>query len=205
MTRASGKSSIVGSMVFLLVALCPGCARQSYTKQQFVLEAARPTSPAGPRRDIVLAVRGFAIDPACDGKGLMYRKGQNEYESDFYHEFLVAPQVLISSQTRRWLAQSGRFRMVLEPGSLLEPTHILEGNVLALHGDFRGRDLPQAVLQMRVFLVANKRAQPEVVFTRDYQASCPARERTADALVTALDQCLVQVLSTLEKDLGEAL
>ena len=38
-----------------------------------------------------LAVRGFTLDPVYDCRGLMYRKGESEYESDFYHEFLVAP------------------------------------------------------------------------------------------------------------------
>jgi ABC-type uncharacterized transport system auxiliary subunit len=206
MTRAFLKPSIYVSMAILLVALCSGCvSRRSYTKRQFVLEVARPAQPAGQRHDVVLAVRGFTIDPAYDSRGLLYRKGESEYESDFYNEFLIAPETLLCSQTRNWLAQSGMFKTVLEPGSLIEPTHILEGNTLALYGDFRGQGLPQAVMQIRVFLVANRRSQPEVVFTRDYRASHEAEARTADALVTALDRCLEQILSALEQDLEKAL
>ena len=192
-----------------MAVLCSGCvSRHSYTKRQFVLEATRPAQPAQPtrqRRDAVLAVRGFTIDPVCDCKGLLCRKGESEYESDFYNEFLIAPQALISSQTRKWLAQSGVCQTVLEPGSLVEPTHTLEGNVLALYGDFRGQGLPQAVMQIRVFVVANKGSRPQIAFSRDYQASHGAEARTADALVTAWDRCLEQVLSELEKDLSEAL
>jgi cholesterol transport system auxiliary component len=161
--------------------------------------------PARPRHDLVLAVRSFTIDPLYDGRGLKYRKGESEYESDFYHEFLVAPQVLLSSQVRNWLSQSGRFKTVLEPGSLIEPTHLLEGNILVLHGDFRDRSLPQAVIRVRVFLVANKHSGPEVVLTRDYRAARDAEANTADALVTAFDRCLEQILSALEQDLEKVL
>ncbi len=199
--------STLGAIAVLLTAiLCSGCvSRQSYAKRQFVLEAVRTAPVNSPSRDIVLAVRGFTIDPAYDSRSLLYRKGESEYESDFYSEFLVAPQALISSQTRNWLAQSGFFKTVLEPGSLVEATHILEGNVLALYGDFRGQSLPRAVMEIRIFVVTSRGSRPEVIFTRDYRASQPAEERTAEALVAAFNQCLVQILSELEKDLGKAL
>ncbi len=204
MTRALPRPCAYG--VALLVLLCSGCvSRHSYAKRQFVLEASRPAQPAGSEHDVVLAVRGFTVDPVCDGRGLLCRKGESEYESDFYNEFLVAPQALISSQTRKWLAQSGTFQTVLEPGSLIEPTHTLEGNVLALYGDFRGQGQPRAVMQIRVFVIANKGSRPQIVFSRDYQASHRAEGQTADALVTALNRCLEQVLSELEEDLGEAM
>lgn len=206
MTRTVLKLYLYVSAVPLLAVVCSGCvSSHSYSKRQFVIEAARPAQPVGQRHDVVLAVRGFTIDPVCDSRGLLYRKGESEYESDFYNEFLVAPQALISSQTRNWLAQSGAFKTVLEPGSLIEATHVLEGNVLALYGDFRGSGLPQAVMQVRVFLVANTGSEPEIIFTRDYRASHRAETQTADALVAAMNQCLEQVLSELERDLGEVL
>ncbi len=206
MTRTVLKLYLYVSAVPLLAVVCSGCvSSHSYSKRQFVIEAARPAQPVGQRHDVVLAVRGFTIDPVCDSRGLLYRKGESEYESDFYNEFLVAPQALISSQTRNWLAQSGVCKTVLEPGSLIEATHVLEGNVLALYGDFRGSGLPQAVMQVRVFLVANTGSEPEIIFTRDYRASHRAETQTADALVAAMNQCLEQVLSELERDLGEVL
>lgn len=204
MTRTLSQLGAIA--VLLTVILCSGCvSRQSYAKRQFVLEAVRAARPNGPGRDIVLAVRGFTIDPAYDSRNLLYRRGESEYESDFYHEFLVTPQALISSQTRQWLARSGLFQTVLEPGSLVEATHVLEGNVLALYGDFRGQSLPQAVMEIRVFLVANQGAGPQIVSTRHYRAFQQAEEKTADALVAALNQCLAQILTELEKDLRELL
>ena len=206
MTKALMKTRSYVGIALLLAAVCSGCInRYTHAKRQFVIEAARPAQPPGRLHDVVLAVRGFTIDPVCDSRGLLYRKGESEYESDFYNEFLIAPQALISSQSRNWLAQSGVFKTVLEPGSVIEATHVLEGNVLALYGDFRGPGLPQAVMQVRVFLVANTGSEPEIIFTRDYRASHQAETQTADALVAAMDQCLAQVLSELEKDLGEVI
>jgi cholesterol transport system auxiliary component len=206
MTRALFRRCACVTTILLLALLGLGClGRHTYAKRQFVLEAARPAQPPGQARDIVLAVRTFTIDPAYSSRGLVYRKGESQYESDFYHEFLTAPQDLITSQTRNWLAQSGLFKTVLEPGSLLEATHVLEGNVLAVYGDLRGPSLPQAVLEIRFFLITTRDSKFQNIFTRDYRASHPAQEKTADALVAALDQCLAQILSELEKDLSKVL
>jgi cholesterol transport system auxiliary component len=206
MTRAFVRPGIFVRVALVLAALCSGCvSRHSYAKHRFVLEATRPAPPARQPHDVVLAVRDFAIDPVYEGRGLIYRKGESEYESDFYNEFVIAPHVLLSGQTRNWLSRSGLFRTVLEPGSLVEPTHVLEGNVLTLYGDFRNRNLPRAVMQIRIFLIGGTRAQPQVVFTRDYQASHEAQAPTAGALVAAFDHCLEQILSALEEDFGKAL
>lgn len=61
------------------------------------------------------------------------------------------------------------------------------------------------MLQIRVFVVASKSPEPEVVFARDYRASQQAEEPTADALVAALNQCLEQILTALEEDLSSAI
>lgn len=206
MTRALGKSDVSVRVVLLLAVLCSGCAsRRSAATQQFALEATRPPSSVPAPHDAVLAVREFTIDPLSAGRGLVYRKSESQYESDSYHQFVIAPQALLTSQARHWLSRSGLFKTVLEPGSLVEPTHILESTVLAMYGDFRNRNQPQAVLHVRVFLIAGTRAQPEVVFTRDYEASHPAEAPTADALVAAFDRCLEQILSALEENLGKVL
>ncbi len=178
MTRVLSPRCVYVPAVLLLALLGSGClSRPAYTKHQFVLEAARPAQPPGRSREIVLAVRSFMADPVYNSRGLVYRKGESEYESDFYHEFLIAPQELLSSQTRNWLAQSGLFKTVLEPGSLLQATHVLEGNVLALYGDLRGQHPPEAMLQIRFFLIATQGSRFHIVFTRDYRASQRRQKR----------------------------
>lgn len=60
-------------------------------------------------------------------------------------------------------------------------------------------------MQIRVFAVANKASGPQIAFARDYRASREATGQTAEALVAAFNQCLEQILTELETDLGESL
>ena len=204
MTFSSSKFSVclIGLAVTIIVG---GCAQTVGPKRHYILEAARQDEAAGTQTSVVLEVHRFTIDAAFADKSLVYRRDELVYESDYYHEFLVAPAVMITERARLWLARSGLFARVLTPGSRLEPSHTLEGNIIQLCGDFSDPSAAKAVLEVHCFLLANENADETIVFGKVYGASIPLETRTADALVEALDRCLIQILERLEEDLQQSL
>jgi len=185
--------------------LVSGCgSREAYDKKHYILNAARRGESIETETDSVLEVRRFTIDSAFAGKGLVYRMGEFEYESDFYSEFLVSPAAMITEKTRSWLAESGLFGTVLDVGSQIDPTHVIEGNIIAMYGDFRDKSSPEATIEMRVFLLKTEAGGESLpVFARKYQSSVGIESEGSDGLVRALDKCLEDILSSLEKDLSE--
>jgi len=199
------KSFLVLSFIASAMVIA-GCGAKSYEKQHYLLDAQRvPSTVAGDQKNIV-EVRRFTVDPAFSTKGLTYRKGEFEYESDFYNEFLIAPGAMVTEKVRNWLSASGLSRRVLDPGSYVDPTYVLEGNVIALYGDFRVKSSPKAVMEIRIFLLDVKTAaDPSIVFGKTYKSSMTLESEGSGDLVKALDSCLVEILTDLEKDLAERL
>ena len=191
----------------LWLVVLAGCgSTEKYDRRYYVLSADRPAAPTRTQTDYVLDVSRFMIDSAYSGSGLVCRVGESEYESDFYNEFLAAPAAMITDKTRDWLSRSRLFRRVLDPGSRIDPTHVIEGNVTALYGDFRDRSSPRAVIEMRVFLLkAEAGKEPLAVFGKTYRSSVPIESEGPEALVEALGRCLQGILSALENDLAERL
>jgi len=184
-----------------------GCGqRESYDKQQFVLSALREGEGATRGTDHTLEVRRFTVDSAFKGKGLVYRIGDYEYETDFYSEFLISPSDMVTEKTRSWLSQAKLFQRVLDIGSQVDPTHVIEGNVAALYGDFRDKSSPQATMEIWMFLLHVKSGQePVLVLGQRYQSSVGIKSEGPEGLMEALNRCLVQILSDWEKDLTERL
>ncbi len=181
-----------------------GCgSRTAFNQREYILEASRTRPQQEVSKDIILDVESFNIDTAFSTKNLVYRKNQSEYETDFYNKFLISPEDMISDKTRGWLSESGLFKLVLEPGSYSDATHVLEGNITALYGDFRERLSSKATMKIRFFLV--KLSDKSVVFTKTYESINEAQSKTAGALVEAFDKCLINILSNLEQDLQEQL
>jgi len=182
-----------------------GCGLHSYTRRYYILDVAGPAETAATTSDGLLDVRTFTIDSAFDSKGLVYRKSQFRYESDFYNLFLVSPAMMITEKTRNWLSESGLFARVLEKGSYAKPTHTLEGNITALYGDVRDRSSPVAVMEMRVFLISKEAEAQSTILAITYKASSQLKTKNAEGLVAAFDNCLETILTTLQHDLEEKL
>ncbi len=185
-----------------------GCAsvvsRPAVEKKQFVLEARRDGDAPATRGAGVLEVAAFRVSPRAAGTRFAYRTGPDRYESDFYHVLWAAPQTLVADETRRWLAASGAFEDVLEPGSSVPPTFVLEGALAELHGDFRTVETPTAVLGLRFALVDVRGREPRVVMSREYSAETPLESTSPDALVAGWNTGLRRVLAELEADLRAA-
>ncbi|MHC4475240.1 MAG: ABC-type transport auxiliary lipoprotein family protein [Planctomycetota bacterium] len=187
----------------LVVSGCGG--PKPYNKRYYVLDVERKAETVKTDDKYILDVRRFTIDSAFDSKGLVYRKGEFEYEADFYNEFLIAPADMVTEKTRTWLSQSGIFTRVLDKGSYLEPTHTLEGNITALYADSRETSSPLAIMEMRLFLLANKAPKESVVFGKAYSTSSGPTTEGPEGLVEAFDRCLEKILTDLEKDLAAEL
>jgi len=189
-------------IVSMVLSGC-GVKRTAYNQRNFVLETPRNRPMQKTSKNVILNVQNFSIDVAFSSKSLVYRKGQSEYETDFYNQFLIKPDDMITEKTRSWLSESGLFKLVLEPGSYTEATHMLEGNIIALYGDFSEESSPKATAKMRFFLV--KLSDKSVVFTNTYEAISEFKDRTAESLIEAFGVCLTNILSDLEKDLQKQL
>ena len=186
---------IIMSVVF------SGCgSRAALNQRSFLIEPSRNIPQQKTVKNIILDVKSFNIDRTFDTKSLVYRKRQSEYETDFYNQFLISPDEMITQKTRSWLSQSGMFKWVLEPGSYTNPTHVLEGNISALYGDFRDMANPKAVMSIRFFVI--KLPDKDIVFGKTYEAQSKVESKNAESLVKSFDECLANILANLEKDLN---
>lgn len=193
--------------VFILLALASGCVgiERSYPdKRYFVLEVNRNVTPSNPPGNGVLQIAHIRMSPRYEDKGFIYRTSGSAYESDFYNQFLVSPAALLGEELRKGLAQSQTFRHVINASSQLEPTHVLEGVVDALYGDFRDPGAPKAVLEMEFFLRKETPSKAEIVAARRYARSVAVSGRSPDALVKGWNEALEAILSALIADLKSA-
>jgi ABC-type uncharacterized transport system auxiliary subunit len=199
----SNKVVILCSLVVSLT-LSSGCgSRTAFNQRSFALEVSRDRPQQEVSKDVILDVQSFSIDTTFGTKSFVYRKGQSEYETDFYNQFLIRPDDMITERTRSWLSESGLFKWVLEPGSYTDATHVLEGSITALYGDFRDDSSSEATMKIRIFLV--KLPEKSVVFGKTYEVVSEVEDRTAESLIEAYESCLANMLSDLEEDLQELL
>jgi cholesterol transport system auxiliary component len=192
-----------------------GCSlrQASPPKQTFLLETKRARS-TGPGQAIrpgagsgqsVLRVRDLQVAAPFAGRGFVYRRGDWQYESDFYHELLVPPRAALTEQVRLWLRDSSLFDTVLESASKADAALSLEGTVDAFYGDFREQDRPRAVLDIHFVVSDEHSASSAILFQHSYRQAMPLQQHGPDALVAGWSKALEQILGELERDLSSRL
>ena len=94
--------------------------------------------------------------------------------------------------------------MTIQYGSDLDPTHILEGNITCLFGDFRDELNPKAVMGVELFLISLNDRSSKVVFSELYKETIVIHEASAENLIRAYCECLQQILLRFEADLNNS-
>ena len=181
---------------------CVSTGKEYPGKRQYVIDVSRPgKTPAAPANAASLKVRRFRVSDRFDTTMLVTRTGAVTYKTDFYNEFLAGPGALIAEEARQWLASSGLFANVASATSRAGARYLLEGNIVALYGDYRDGDRPVSVLEVQIFLIDTSTGDNVVAFNRTYREETLASGTRPAALVESVNAGLAKVLTALEVDL----
>jgi uncharacterized lipoprotein YmbA len=187
------------------LVLSGGCSgpKPSDPRHRYLLEVERP----GPSQDsggpIHLSVTPFVLSPGVDQAGFVYRLNTVEYETDHYNQFITPVGRQVTEQVRQWLGRSGCFGRVLIPGSRVSATHVLEGNVCKLYGNYQDRADAEAVMEIHVYLSDVRTGKAVVIYDKRYRASVKIPEAKPVSMITSYGECLKTVLQALEDDLKQ--
>lgn len=180
-----------------------GLEREPPEQARFLLHAPRPTTEPPPAEGAVLEVRPFHATSPFTTTQFVYRIGEHRYETDFYREFLTAPELAIADTARDWLSDAAVAAAVVAPGSRLVPSHVLEADVTELYGDFRPEAEPRAVIGIRMTLVDRDSGMPLV--HQSYREEASLASPDPEALPAAWSRALAHLLERLEADVRTAL
>ncbi|MBU1610346.1 MAG: membrane integrity-associated transporter subunit PqiC [Proteobacteria bacterium] len=195
--------SVILTIFFLGIAGCGGLTKPAVTKRYYDIGPQRTNQVQAAPSDQTLTVRRLRVSPMNAGRELVYKTSDTGYDSDFYNAYFIPPGDMLSQALRRWLHATGLFAHVVEPASLVRGDLVLEGNVVALYGDFTGSG--EAVAELQFILVDEGTAETAILFSKDYSKRIPLSQRTPEALAAGLKQAMAEVFAELEADLASAL
>ena len=196
-----GYIKVVCVFLLLFIVGCGGPGKAPAVRRYYALELERQGQTHQPQGVTVLEIQPFGMSPIFAPKELAYRTGEFRYESDFYNQFVTDARLQITEQTRRWISDSKVFSSVALGGSALGATHLLEGDIVKLYGDFRDKSNSNAVMQIEFFLIDVKSPSTSVVFSKLYKATSSVGQPKVENLIRAYNRCLEQILQDFEADL----
>ena len=201
MTAGSWLHNSIG--LFITFLMLGGCAFFGSVDppESYTLEVERiQERPSAEARERVLEVAPFRVTSRYQGQAFVYQGTHAQPWTDQRQQFLAPPQWLITEQASRYLRNSGLFGAVVEGESRLHVTHLLEGAVTALYGNFSNPADPRAVLEIQFFLI-DPRDSAKVMFQTGFRTEAEIAEAMPQALVKGWESGLELMLQSLENDL----
>jgi len=193
------------SLLFLMLVListgCTNLDRPNPGKNYYVLNTERSAEERTSAKGTILKVRPVRVAPYFESKELVYRKPDQNFESDFYHQFFSSPGNMLTEEIRKWILDSKVFEYVMEDGSRLQATYVLEVEVQSFYGDYSDIQAPKAILDLKTTLIDNQQIPPKIVFDKEYQYSIPVEQARPQSLIQGWNEALTTYLTELESDL----
>lgn len=195
------RRALVAALVTALVGC--GLSRPATVKQTFLLQATPAAQPvAATPRPAALKMGAIAVAAPFRGKALVYRQSDLQYEADFYNEFFIGPEPMLTELTGAWLGSAGVFRDVLPQSASAEGDYLLEGFVSALYGDYRETAQPAAVVTAKFFLSDSRSLDNVPMWQIELTQRVALSGKGADALAAAMSRAWTGVLADLGRELA---
>jgi cholesterol transport system auxiliary component len=183
---------ILAAMILCGCASGPGWQRRSFA---FTSTGDPPTTKA---QTNIVALSRVSISPLFQSRSFTYRTAENSYEQDPYASFLIPPERAVAESIRASMRAGGVFGRVVEPGSGLAPTLIVEVSVNQLYGDFRKASKPVATMEIHFICYEVKSGDPDrIVLDKICARETPLAGKTPAALMAAWDADLHEIMQEI--------
>ena len=202
--------------VILIVVLgnIAACSSSSANRTLYALDPGRPEelhapSPVQPAsfrqasvgREQVLQVRQVNVAPPFNGPALVYRTPGGAYAKDYYNQWVVSPQEMLSTELVDWLSASGPFEFAVDGRSAVPHRFALETNITSLYGDFQDPQHPKVVLAARFYLLDDSAGSRRIASQGRYEVTIPLARASAQELVLGAGRAYRQLLESMTQDL----
>jgi hypothetical protein len=192
------------SILFAGVAFCGCSSGPSWKRQAFAFSL--PGDP--PRTETAtnnVALARVSISPVFQSRSFTYRLAENSYEQDPYAGFLIPPERALAEVIRAWMRASGAFGRVLEPGSGLQATSVVEVAITELYGDFRTPAQPAGVMGIHfVCYEVREGLSDRILLDKSYAQATPITTKTPGALMSAWDEDLRRIMRLVQAEYTKA-
>jgi cholesterol transport system auxiliary component len=197
-------------VILLFIPSCLNTQSIYPEKKYFLLEITQEQSlpnqftiaPAKNQKNFgILRIAKIRMSPPYTGKGFIYKKSINTFDTDFYNEFLVSPDDMLAELIRKWMASSGLFdRVTCSPGHFKE-NYILEGAVTTMHGDYSDMNHPFAVFCIQFFLIKDSGLNYQLIFQKNYAKKLSIDKHNTQSLVQGWNKALTQIMIDFQSEI----
>jgi len=171
-------------------------------KGNFTINPPSPTGSSKPdSAPECIQIDPVSVAPPYGQQSFVYRVGDNQFQTDYYNQFISPPNRLLTGATVEGLARRSSATTVLEPSSTAGCALRLEVHITDLYADLRpGRNL--AIIRARFMLLRDTPGTTTVLGDWSLESAEPLLSPDPPDIAAAYGRGYSAILSRLAKQLA---
>lgn len=163
------------------------------------LHAQMPSKQCSSKARPTIAVNPVQVLPQYDQESFVYRLQDQQYATDYYHQFFLPPGQQLRQLTTNALKQ-GCWQIVT-PGVNYtgRPDYQLSAQLISLYADYRHPKHPRAIMAIHYYLINDDKQQ--VVFDKTYHENLAIQPGHAQDLLKQWTKASQHIVKQLVADL----
>lgn len=146
-----------------------------------------------------IMVNPVQVLPQFDQESFVYRLQDQQYSTDYYHQFFLPPGQQFRQLTTNALKQ-GCWQVVTPGVNYTErPDYQLSAQLIALYADYRDPKHPQAIMKIHYYLMNDDKQQ--VVFDKTYHQQLAINPQHGQDLLSQWNKASQTIVQQLVSDL----
>jgi len=148
-----------------------------------------------------IMVYDFSIVQRYSSLSFLYRVSNVRFINDYYNSFLNQPAEEIKNNFIYFLTNYSGFAFVTDDASFQNVDYNLHAKILELYGDYRNRNNPKAVVEIR-FVLSDK--NNKVILDKIVKSAVVIKRKNSRSFVVAMSTALRRVYITISSDIDRA-
>lgn len=188
----------------LLCLTVAACISSKYVEQkQYLLNLKTLPEKKIKESKCLVAFDHMMAIPPFDQHNFLYRINDNQYLTDYYHSFLVAPTEQLDPVFRSYLKARGNFD--LDVTGLAAAPNQLQVQLTEFYADYRVRARPYAVVALHFVLSKSTKGKRIVLLDKTLHAKVALKIKNTETLLWAWNICLQNIFTRGMRELNSAL
>jgi len=194
------KLLILLAVIIVFASSCGQLKRKYPARNFYTLEISQLENVESDSKEYLKIVR-VRVNPEYFHQDFNYKISDIQFQNDYYNQFYKPVGIIVYAELYKWLSNSGLFKQVLSPNSIIESRFYIYANIVDIYADFTG-PTPRSVLNMQFFLIDESGAQPELVYTNVYRQDVALADSLPPAIVEGWSTGLKNIFTDFQKDLS---
>lgn len=194
------KTIILSLLIFFIFSSCGQLKRKYPARNFYTLDVSRLENKQSTGKEYLKIVR-VRLNPEYYHQDFNYKIADNQFQSDFYNQFYKPIDIIVAAELYKLLSNSGIFKQVLAPNSIIQSKYYLYANIVDIYADFTGT-APKAVLNMQFFLIDESTEIPRLAYTHVYNEQLTLADSLPATIVEGWNKALKTIFTQLQNDLS---